>query len=205
MQLALPERTFTLFPPARTLAGMTVYTTRWRNFRLLAGHPGGITEAADKLGKLQGQVSHFGGEKPIKNIGDKIAREIERAYKKPHGWLDRDHDSTVQPAELISPDHDVRQSYAERLDPTTLTYARDLIAMHYAAHGMAYSFFDDPEMLNFAYDYAADIADRRRLTAFTEALTNRVKQLGEKKGGQADGNAGGDGVLRRKGAGGRRA
>lgn len=68
---------------------MDIFQIRWRNFRLLAGHPGGISEAAVKLGKSQGQVSHFGGEVPIKNIGPKIAREIEVAYGKDRGWLDR--------------------------------------------------------------------------------------------------------------------
>jgi hypothetical protein len=71
---------------------MDVYRIRWLNFRLLAGHRGGVSEAARKLGKSQGQVSHFGGERPIKNIGHEIAREIEAAYGKSHGWLDQMHE-----------------------------------------------------------------------------------------------------------------
>jgi hypothetical protein len=47
-----------------------------------------ITAAASQLGKLQGQVSHFGGKNPIKPIGDQIASEIEAAFNLPHGWLD---------------------------------------------------------------------------------------------------------------------
>jgi hypothetical protein len=74
---------------AASMGGMDISEIRWKNFRLLAGHHGGITEAAAKLGKTQGQVSHFGGETPIKNIGAKVAREIEVAFAKPHGWLDR--------------------------------------------------------------------------------------------------------------------
>lgn len=68
---------------------MDISQIRWKNFRLLAGHHGGITAAASRMGKTQGQVSHFGGEAPIKNIGPKVAREIEEAFGKPHGWLDR--------------------------------------------------------------------------------------------------------------------
>jgi hypothetical protein len=66
-----------------------IYVIRWRNFRSLIGpKPGGITAAAERLGKSQGQVSHFGGKSPIKNIGDDIAAEIERAWGKPVGWMD---------------------------------------------------------------------------------------------------------------------
>ena len=67
---------------------MDIFEIRYRNFRLLAGHRGGITEAAAKLGKTQGQISHFGGTNPIKNIGNDIAREIEVAWEKPRGWMD---------------------------------------------------------------------------------------------------------------------
>lgn len=67
-----------------------VYVTRWRNFRdLIGSRNGALTEAANRLGKSQGQVSHFGGKSPIKNIGDDIATEIEQAWGKPIGWLDQ--------------------------------------------------------------------------------------------------------------------
>lgn len=107
MQQLLPEWTFTPAVIGRTLRAMDVYEIRWQNFRALAGHPGGITEAADRLGKLQGQVSHFGGERPIKNIGPKIARQIEKAYGKPHGWLDAvhgDEQASVHASQSTGPD-----------------------------------------------------------------------------------------------------
>jgi hypothetical protein len=65
-----------------------IYVIRWRNFRDLIGpKSGAITAAAERLGKTQGQVSHFGGKTPIKNIGDDIASEIEKAWLKPWaGW-----------------------------------------------------------------------------------------------------------------------
>jgi hypothetical protein len=67
-----------------------IYVVRWRNFRDLIGpQKGAITAAAAKLEKSQGQVSHFGGKNPIKNIGDDIAAEIEKAWGKPPGWLDQ--------------------------------------------------------------------------------------------------------------------
>jgi SOS-response transcriptional repressor LexA len=76
---------------------MDVYEVRHRNVRhliALAGD-GGLTKLADRLGKSQGQVSHFGGENPIKNIGPKIAREIEAAFDRPRGWLDSPHWSGI--------------------------------------------------------------------------------------------------------------
>lgn len=78
------------------LRGMTndtlfrpVYMTRWTNFRaLLVARDLTLTAAAEKLDKLQPQVSHFGGKKPSKVIGDQIAEEIERAFGLPLGSLD---------------------------------------------------------------------------------------------------------------------
>ncbi len=67
---------------------MNVKSVRRENLRALAKAVGGITALANRLGKSQGQVSHLIGLKPTKNIGDKLAAEIEQAFNKPPGWLD---------------------------------------------------------------------------------------------------------------------
>lgn len=71
---------------------MDAHKIRWTNFRRLVDEVGGISKAAEVLGKAPAQVTHFGGAKPTKNIGPKIAREIEAAFHKPEGWLDNVHD-----------------------------------------------------------------------------------------------------------------
>ena len=96
----LPSGTFTspvIQPTVRAMHERPIYVIRWRNFRDLIGpKKGAITSAAERLGKTQGQVSHFGGKTPIKNIGDDIAAEIELAWGKPLGWLDQvPRDGTV--------------------------------------------------------------------------------------------------------------
>lgn len=66
-----------------------IHATRWANFRALLRERGiSITDAAKMMGKLQGQVSHFGGRNPIRVIGDQIASEIETAFELPTGALD---------------------------------------------------------------------------------------------------------------------
>lgn len=67
---------------------MNVKSTRRENLRLLAQAVGGITSLANRLNKSQGQISHLIGLNPTKNIGDKLAAEIEQAFNKPPGWLD---------------------------------------------------------------------------------------------------------------------
>jgi len=47
---------------------------------------------ARKLGKSPTQVRHWFNPNVNKNIGNKIAREIEVAFGKPHGWMDSIHD-----------------------------------------------------------------------------------------------------------------
>lgn len=91
-----PDRTFTLNAGAATLWAMyesphirPIYAARWSAFRqLLKERHLTITAAAELLGKQQGQVSHFGGKKPTKIIGDQIATEIEGAFGLPAGYLD---------------------------------------------------------------------------------------------------------------------
>lgn len=61
---------------------------RYQNTRLLVEQVGGVSNFADKIGKGQSQTSQFAGSTPIKGIGNKVAREIEKAFDKPHGWLD---------------------------------------------------------------------------------------------------------------------
>lgn len=61
---------------------------RYANTRILVDQVGGITNFALKIKKSQSQTSQFAGENPIKGIGNKVAREIESVFGKPHGWLD---------------------------------------------------------------------------------------------------------------------
>jgi hypothetical protein len=75
---------------------------RHRNVRLLVSRleeeagkegdrAGGLVMLAAKLGKAAPQVSHFAAERPTKNIGDKIAREIEQSFGLEYGWMDCAH------------------------------------------------------------------------------------------------------------------
>ncbi|WP_151808969.1 hypothetical protein [Acinetobacter soli] len=66
-------------------------TIRYQNTRLLVEQVGGVSNFANKINKGQSQTSQFAGTTPIKGIGNKVAREIEDAFGKPHGWLDVSH------------------------------------------------------------------------------------------------------------------
>lgn len=90
--------TFTYTVQVPTLRGMNqsahtrpIHAIRWQNFRLLLEDRGlTITAASQQLDKAQGQVSHFGGQRPTKPIGDQIAGEIEERFNLPAGWMDQD-------------------------------------------------------------------------------------------------------------------
>lgn len=66
-------------------------TIRYNNTRILVEQVGGVSNFANKINKGQSQTSQFAGTTPIKGIGNKVAREIEEAFGKPHGWLDIPH------------------------------------------------------------------------------------------------------------------
>ena len=70
---------------------MNISQIRYKNAQHLAKLAGGIGTVAEKLGKAQPQVSHLLAETPVKNIGNKIARQFEEAFNKPNGWLDNLH------------------------------------------------------------------------------------------------------------------
>lgn len=65
---------------------------RYLNTRILVEEVGGVSNFAEKINKGQSQTSQFAGTNPIKGIGNKVAREIEGAFNKPHGWLDQVHE-----------------------------------------------------------------------------------------------------------------
>lgn len=68
-----------------------IHDTRRTNARTLAREAGGIRRLAERIGRAENSVSAMIGAGERRNIGEKIAREIERAFGKPPGWLDRDH------------------------------------------------------------------------------------------------------------------
>jgi len=61
------------------------------NARGLSVSVGGILAMSKKLEKPQAQITHIMGENPTRNIGNKIARQIEEAFSKEEGWLDNIH------------------------------------------------------------------------------------------------------------------
>lgn len=76
------------------MEAMTIYEIRLANTRrLLKERQLLLKDLANLLGKSPAQISAFAGENPHKNIGDQIAREIERALDLPRGYLDSAQDS----------------------------------------------------------------------------------------------------------------
>jgi hypothetical protein len=108
-----------------TIRGMIdINEIRHRNVRALvrrleedAGRTGeragGLAMLAEKMGKSSAQVSHFAADDPIKNIGDKIAREIEVTFGLEYGWMDWPNWTD----ETAAPPH----SQLVRLDPVMLS------------------------------------------------------------------------------------
>lgn len=82
---------------------MNVKEIRRNNLRMLARSVGGVTCLAERLARSQSQISHLIGTNPVKNIGDKLAAEVERVFEKPIGWLDhsqftiQDHEGIYDP------------------------------------------------------------------------------------------------------------
>lgn len=67
---------------------MTAKEFRLENARVLAKAVGGIKPFADKADMSVSQASQIIGERPVRNIGDQLARKIELHFGRPPGWLD---------------------------------------------------------------------------------------------------------------------
>jgi len=81
---------------------LTTTEIRLINARDLSLSVGGVLAMSKKLGKPQAQVTHIIGENPIRNIGNKIARQIEEAFSKEEGWLDRVHLDSAEELESLA-------------------------------------------------------------------------------------------------------
>jgi len=72
-----------------------VHTIRIKNtLTLIAAFPTKRVFAT-KVGIAPAQVNQLTGRNPTNNIGDVIARRIEKACGKPEYWLDTDHEKTL--------------------------------------------------------------------------------------------------------------
>ena len=69
----------------------TIKDIRFNNARLLAKQVGSQKDIVAITGRHQSQISQIMGKKPSKPIGNAVARALEKAFKKPVGWLDQLH------------------------------------------------------------------------------------------------------------------
>ena len=70
---------------------MDIKTIRKLNVRLLEREIGSLSALARKVGSSQSYLSQCVGPAAIRSIGDEMARRLEHAMGKPHGWLDEAH------------------------------------------------------------------------------------------------------------------
>lgn len=70
----------------------TAHEIRRANLRSLASEHGGRDELAQKIGRDRNQVDQLLTKK---NMGGKIARDIEAKLKLSKGWMDNDHGSAL--------------------------------------------------------------------------------------------------------------
>lgn len=70
---------------------MDAKSIRRMNVRNLAEEVGGITKLADMAHTSQSYLSQIIGPNPSRQVGDSLARQVEQATGRPHGWLDQSH------------------------------------------------------------------------------------------------------------------
>jgi SOS-response transcriptional repressor LexA len=77
---------------------MTIFNTRRDNaLRLIGTERGSLSQFAARMSMSKQQASHILGSKPIKHIGEDMARRIEQVYSLPIGSLD------IRPQDIATP------------------------------------------------------------------------------------------------------
>ncbi|PLA74554.1 hypothetical protein CYQ88_05595 [Hydrogenovibrio sp. SC-1] len=74
----------------------SIYDIRRFNAQLLSEYCGNMASFSERIGRAQTQVSRLMGKNPTRNIGDKLARHIERCFCLPAYWLDRQHHHDIE-------------------------------------------------------------------------------------------------------------
>jgi SOS-response transcriptional repressor LexA len=82
---------------------MNTKEVRRQNLRALVRTMGGVTAFANRIGRMQSQISHITSANPCKNIGDKLATLIEHTFNKPSGWLDKVQTQEAELNTLVEP------------------------------------------------------------------------------------------------------
>lgn len=72
-------------------AGMDINDIRRENLRALIRQVGKASTVGAKIDMSSSQMSQIAGPRFTRNIGTDIARRIETAFGKPHGWMDTTH------------------------------------------------------------------------------------------------------------------
>ncbi|MBT0721095.1 LexA family transcriptional repressor [Rosenbergiella collisarenosi] len=72
----------------------TIKEIRRGNARNLRDVTGGNSFFAERIDREATQTSRILGNNPTKNIGEDLARHIERCFDLPEGWLDQDRENT---------------------------------------------------------------------------------------------------------------
>lgn len=75
---------------------------RLHNARRLVEEAGGPSGFAKKLGMSDSQASQVVGSNPTRGIGNGLAPRIEKAFGKPTGWLDMEHDAVESTAAALA-------------------------------------------------------------------------------------------------------
>ncbi|SCU75540.1 Phage-related protein [Cupriavidus necator] len=102
---------------------MDIKTIRKMNVRLLEREIGSLSALARLAGSSQSYLSQCVGPNAFRSIGDEMARRLEHAMKKPHGWMDEGHMEEGQVAlarqiydKLLQPPAAKLHAIAELLD-----------------------------------------------------------------------------------------
>ena len=159
---------------------------RRARLRELVAEQGSQVAVADRLQKNKNQVYQWllaPGQEGARNISERSARGIERAFNKPAFWLDSDPSRS---GSLPESDRDFRQSPSARLDSSIIepavTMARAMVGVE-LGNEAPFDPYGDIPLFIAAYNLMAERTLESR-ARFDEAMAARVAAHRGKHGKQ---------------------
>lgn len=152
---------------------------RRENLTVLIAQEGSQAAFARRIRKDKNQVNQWLGRGSARNISAEIAREVERSYKLPKGWLDQDRSKIDTPFTDIA--KAAPASHSGRRDLNTIAGAVEVLRRYLAIADKPSEWISRPTLLVIALELVEEVGEpvtQTNVIDFTERLSRKLRDTG---------------------------
>lgn len=159
---------------------MDVKQIRKANLQLLKDEAKSWAEVARRAGTEASYLSQITSARGTREIGDELARKLEKGFRKPHGWMDQDHaiNRTDEKMTAITQSAVGVLSWDEDNPPPSDQFVLipRLDVKLSAGHGTVTFEVDEKQPLAFRSDWLADLGVNPKKVAIMQAKGDSMEE-----------------------------